>query len=194
MGTSTLQRVAYVGHERIYLHQREGSKKPYGLRFAGGKIAWYASDSARERIINKRATENNQGKRKYQARIKEIICVCECGCGETFTSPFKTRKPRYKDAEHQARARADRRAAKRAEQKKLAAKSKSKGAKKTAQARKTEETRSRSRAGGVEDGGAGEGEGASPSPRVRRNKGLFADTPEPQRTKKRANLGLPTEE
>lgn len=180
----------YVGHERIYLYTREGYKKPYGLAFAGGKVRWFASQFAIERIIATRARDNREGKKQYQARIKEGFFTCQCGCNETFQAPFKTRKPIYKDDTHRARAHADRREQKRiaVEQRKAARRR----AREERNARKLTQpnTGSSPHDGRVEGGGAGEGEGASPSLRKSPPGGLWDGMTEPLRTKKRRAVGL----
>jgi hypothetical protein len=182
----------YVGHERFYVTTREGASKPYGLRFAGGKNSWYRTLDSVERIIAKRAKQNDAGKKAYPARIKEGIFICACGCNEAFAASYKTRKPKYKDDTHRARSRAlDLKAKRERDTKRARAVKRARSAKATG--KDTQATRKSSqRAGGVEGRGAGRGEGASPLLASTPNVGLYADTPEPAKTAKRRKVGLPT--
>lgn len=194
MAQTEVRVTRYVGHERFYITTREGASKPYGLRFAGGKNQWYRTLDSIERIIAKRAKQNNAGKKAYPARIKAGIFICACGCNEAFQASYKTRKPKYKDDTHKAAARSSALDAKREREAKRSRASKRARGAKVAGKETQPKRKSSQRAGGVEGKGAGRGEGASPLPARALTGGLYADTPEPTKTAKRRKLGLPTTE
>lgn len=193
MSSAQMKSIHYIGKQRIFLHERPGSKKPYGLRLPGEvKPQWFSSDINRETAIKKIRKQQAAGKRIYRHGVKFDTIKCQCGCGETFTVSYSTRKPKF-NPEHYAAYANKIREAKRAKAMKVALAAQR--ARRLASKKDTLpiEKKSSQRAGRVEGERGREGEGASPSLTRKPGKGLFADEKEPAKTAKRRKVGLPSD-
>jgi hypothetical protein len=192
MKTSENRRAVYVGKQRMYKAFSTGKAHCWGAGLFADKLHWFNSEHARDRWLAKQAEKPLRTTRKYNVQERFVDTVCACGCGNHFMATIKTRPQLYVDDSHRNRiANIRRKEAREAFQKRLLAEQRRRRL--DDRLRNIQPVKKSARSLGGERGeGKGKGGVGAMPPLPGITRGLFANTPEPEKTKRRKKVGLPT--